>query len=1068
MAILNSLYPPVVPDTMPAFIYNEGCPISFSISIYNSTNDINKDCIQVSIVDLETNISALNPNKYPSGIKITSLEPINDLYGYDYAVNIAPQDLKGEAFKLNTFYKVQLRFTKNGISKPNSQTNESSWFEKHLVDFSQWSKVCVIRGISEPTLNLNGFSEVGSQTSEIMLSNPLVDVIGKLNFSESTETEYLKNYNIKILDGENEELLFNSGDIYPTVKNEFNYVLPYALTDGDTYFLEVSYTTNNLYQNSQKFKFIVIEYYGTDTLNASISATPNLENGTIKINVTSATGETFLGSFTIRRTSSESNFSLWEDVKTVSYASNQSLNYEWQDKTIQSGVFYEYCVQKRNSNGIRGPIVTPQDSGGAKYVICQFKDMFLTTANQQLNIKFNPTLSDFKYNVTESQQITIGSKYPYIKRNADNYFRTFSIGGLITAFIDDSEWYTPSVSGASNDYQSEIKGGQLKNFTSKQDIYKNNVNLYQDYNEKNNISSYDDFIYERRFREKVYEFLYKNDVKLFRSNTEGNILIKLMNIAFQPLESLGRKLYSFTATAVEVDQANLSNYNKYKINVIGDYLKQVETTKQTFGVLQGVFSESNIETPFDKIKNKYNEVVKQGYIAETKFLKYLKIEIDSDPYLVYYNNERLQPLDDNAKQEGVLPDSAIKSASLGYIVSINGNNYFIPSQMERNVIQKEIINQNSETSIVNSVQVVHNGFFQLDNVKITSLNFPKRTTATLTYIAQIHQIEDPNYVIKKFVYEDVVGQLYGTFKPQESLSNMIYMKYFENDSTYYKRLVDLIGIRAEGPPGAVLYVQDSNDQGGYNRHVLENGFLRLRDDDATIFSLYFKGIHLIQSKNSSDFFNKNGLKININEIQWDEVVTYKNINEIIENEEELTNGDAFRILKYGIESLENSYPKIDLYSEESKENFKALIILSEPLDDSEGWIVSIDGINEWPINVHDLMLEQIKNDNSLKIIYYYGDFYPVLEAKRISEELSKADIRHVRENEYISIDGSYQTLNTIEQPIQNGVYLLENGTYYIYYHQQWYPFDNNNKDVLCPIDGIIDYYCQTVKGIKNE
>ena len=154
-------------------------------------------------------------------------------------------------------------------------------------------------------------------------------MIGKLSFSESTETEYLKSYNIKILNGENEELLFNSGDIYPTVKNEFNYVLPYALTDGDTYFLEVSYTTNNLYQNSQKFKFIVIEYYGTDTLNASISATPNLENGTIKINITSATGETFLGSFTIRRTSSESNFSLWEDVKTVSYASGQALNYEW-------------------------------------------------------------------------------------------------------------------------------------------------------------------------------------------------------------------------------------------------------------------------------------------------------------------------------------------------------------------------------------------------------------------------------------------------------------------------------------------------------------------------------------------------------------------------------------------------------------------------------------------------------------------------------------------------------------------------------------------------------------------
>ena len=285
MAILNSLYPPVVPDTMPAFIYDKICPISFSISIYNSAGDINDECIQISIVDLETNISALDPKKYPSGIKITSLEYIDNLYGYNYAVNIAPQDLKGGVFKLNTFYKVQLRFTKKGISKP-KQNQQSSWFGEHLSDFSEWSKVCIVRGISSPELNLNGFSEVKGETSEIMLSNPLVDIIGKLTFKDSSETEYLKNYTVKILDGENEQLLFNSGDIYPIAKNEFNYVLPYSLTDGDVYFLEISYITNNSYQNTKRFKFIVIEYYGTDSLNASISAVPDLESGTIKINIT--------------------------------------------------------------------------------------------------------------------------------------------------------------------------------------------------------------------------------------------------------------------------------------------------------------------------------------------------------------------------------------------------------------------------------------------------------------------------------------------------------------------------------------------------------------------------------------------------------------------------------------------------------------------------------------------------------------------------------------------------------------------------------------------------------------
>jgi hypothetical protein len=47
---------------------------------------------------------------------------------------------------------------------------------------------------------------------------------------------------------------------------------------------------------------------------------------------------------------------------------------------------------------------------------------------------------------------------------------------------------------------------------------------------KKGITEYNDYIYEREFRKKVYDFLYKHNVKLFRSTTEGNILIKLILI----------------------------------------------------------------------------------------------------------------------------------------------------------------------------------------------------------------------------------------------------------------------------------------------------------------------------------------------------------------------------------------------------------------------------------------------------------------------------------------------------------------------------------------------------------
>jgi hypothetical protein len=43
--------------------------------------------------------------------------------------------------------------------------------------------------------------------------------------------------------------------------------------------------------------------------------------------------------------------------------------------------------------------------------------------------------------------------------------------------------------------------------------------LYDNYNKNNNINEYQDYIYEREFRQKVYDFLYSNDVKLFKSTT---------------------------------------------------------------------------------------------------------------------------------------------------------------------------------------------------------------------------------------------------------------------------------------------------------------------------------------------------------------------------------------------------------------------------------------------------------------------------------------------------------------------------------------------------------------------
>jgi hypothetical protein len=85
-----------------------------------------------------------------------------------------------------------------------------------------------------------------------------------------------------------------------------------------------------------------------------------------------------------------------------------------------------------------------------------------------------------------------------------------------------------------------------------------------------NLSN-NNFYIEKIFRDKVEEFLNDGGYKLYRSATEGNIVVTLMNISLKPNASLGRMLFEFSATAYEVLEFNLDNLNEYGIITIGSF-----------------------------------------------------------------------------------------------------------------------------------------------------------------------------------------------------------------------------------------------------------------------------------------------------------------------------------------------------------------------------------------------------------------------------------------------------------------------------------------------------------------
>lgn len=111
-------------------------------------------------------------------------------------------------------------------------------------------------------------------------------------------------------------------------------------------------------------------------------------------------------------------------------------------------------------------------------------------------------------------------------------------------------------------------------YTDYKDFYFNQFGPYTEFSPKlDEIQSReytsertpDMILLERKYREKVMEWLTNGRPKLFRSPTEGNIIVVLSAISFTPFQNSDRMVYSFTATATEVAEYNLDNLIDYNL-----------------------------------------------------------------------------------------------------------------------------------------------------------------------------------------------------------------------------------------------------------------------------------------------------------------------------------------------------------------------------------------------------------------------------------------------------------------------------------------------------------------------
>lgn len=428
-----------------------------------------------------------------------------------------------------------MRFTKAGTEAAPTNNKLDTWLAENLNNFSEWSTVCLIRGISKSSLEVDG---IDSETGTITWSLANTVITGELKFEDEEETDTLKNYQVKLYNG-NKELLTDSGLLYANNYNNinsFNYTLKYNFEVNKEYSFTIDYITMAGYASQITREFLVTQG-DVEELDINISAQADPENGRIGINLRrNGTAEAMIATLVIRRSSSKENFSIWEDMY-FHELNGSEVKLTWYDTTVESDVWYKYSVQRINEQNQRGmykEIKTP--------ILVRFEDMFLTVGDKQLKIKFNPTVSSYKKVIQESRTDTLGSKYPFVRRNGYAEYVQFPIGGMISFFMDEDEL-----------------------FTSKAELFGDSLKLYTNYNDANRIGHANDYIYERKFRDKVIEFLYDEEIKLFRSPTEGNMLVKVMDASLTPNTQLGRYLWSFSATAYEMADCTVEQMRKYKI-----------------------------------------------------------------------------------------------------------------------------------------------------------------------------------------------------------------------------------------------------------------------------------------------------------------------------------------------------------------------------------------------------------------------------------------------------------------------------------------------------------------------
>ena len=588
---------------------------------------------------------------------------------------------------------------------------------------SEWSSVCYLKPINEPVFNID-FNDVNAY-----IETPTF--YGACEIPESNEP--IKQYKFELL--KNNQVMMESPWQEHVEGVIDSYIFPQSLEDITVYQLKYSIKTENGYIDfAISDPFVTAFYLLTNPYGVTITNVENLfDDGCIKIEA-NFSGFVFddndvqLYNIVLRRASSKTNYEIWEDVQYDYLIDTQMLkNLDpnkkiWYDYTVENGVSYIYGIQNVNAAKQRGKLVKSKSP-----VMAEFEDIFLIDSQNVVKIKYNPKVTNLKRNILEQKQDTIGNQYPFILRNGNSNYFSFSLGGLISNCANN--YIQPIYRNATGNNESKIVRGF-------------NTNLSQD-----NICE------ERNYREMIESFLSNGKAKLFKSATEGNKVIYLTGVSLTPDDKVGRMLYSFTSTAYELASSEqLSALEDLDIISVGDFTRYADIPSIYFSPLnESTGLNQFTKTDWEKLNNNPN--LKIDYLTHFKLLN--EDPISSMGYAIGDIEGTLSPMGGayvfnnyfNAKNIDFYPINF--SSEKMYITNIQGYLTFTSSKQ----------NENDSHDAISVARI--------DPNSIKSIGFSKMNTNTLDIeddleippsfhfynVAQMH-IESINSATWVRAYED--------------------------------------------------------------------------------------------------------------------------------------------------------------------------------------------------------------------------------------------------------------------------------------------------------------------------